>query len=837
MNVTTAPQRGIFASVATIRTLTKLLVGSVALLFAITASAQPTLGPWTWTNVKLNDATTGDPSGTVTGSFTVVPSGPFFTLTGSTTTTGADGTTFDSGTVGPGGFILLRSADGPDYTGAPMFVLETFEPAVPGGRTFETTVFDLDATPSDGSADIAFSVSEGTVRITGAFQITCSNADCNEVTVGDVVDYDSVPPPTIVGPAITNFQYSLNGGAYTALSPANAVSPITIPGLTNGTAYSITLKAINSAGESSAASAPVVTTPVPPPDAPDAPTATAGNSQASVTWTKPNNGGSTITSYTATSAPEDKTCTTSGADSLTCDVTGLDNGTPYAFTVTATNASGTSGASAASNSVTPLGAPDAPTGLLQQGEADNVATIAFTPGEDNGAAIINYAYSLDGGPYIALDPAQPNSPVTITGLTNGTTYSITLKAINSVGDSVASASVAVTLRWAVDCSQNSYIFTTQAQVDAVLQDCDSVVGGLTVENSTDITNLDGLAKLNSVGDELYIGNNAALTNIDGLAKLNSVGGYLQIYNNDVLTNLDGLAVLASVGDFLYIGNNADLANIEGLAKLNSVGGSLAIYSNDSLTNLYGPANLTSVGDSLEIENNQSLTNLDGLALTSVGGSLEIENNQSLTNIEGLAKLNSVGGSLYIDNNTALTNIDGLAKLNSVGGSLAIYGNDALTNLDGLAKLNSVGRDLYIGGNADLANIDGLAKLASVGGDLEIENNQSLTNLDGLANLTSVGELFANIGTLRGYLQIYNNDVLTNCQGIAPVLGWPSGPPDDSVGGEITIESNATGCNSVEEILASYSPPAATPVPTSPLWLLGIMAGLLSLVGIRKLRKA
>jgi len=410
--------------------------------------------------------------------------------------------------------------------------------------------------------------------------------------------------------------------------------------------------------------------------------------------------------------------------------------------VTATNASGTSGASAASNSVTPLGAPDAPTGLLQQGEADNVATIAFTPGEDNGAAIINYAYSLDGGPYIALDPAQPNSPVTITGLTNGTTYSITLKAINSVGDSVASASVAVTLRWAVDCSQNSYIFTTQAQVDAVLQDCDSVVGGLTVENSTDITNLDGLAKLNSVGDELYIGNNAALTNIDGLAKLNSVGGYLQIYNNDVLTNLDGLAVLASVGDFLYIGNNADLANIEGLAKLNSV-----------------------------------------------------------------------------------------------GGSLAIYGNDALTNLDGLAKLNSVGRDLYIGGNADLANIDGLAKLASVGGDLDIYNNAALTNLDGLANLTSVGELFANIGTLRGYLQIYNNDVLTNCQGIAPVLGWPSGPPDDSVGGEITIESNATGCNSVEEILASYSPPAATPVPTSPLWLLGIMAGLLSLVGIRKLRKA
>jgi hypothetical protein len=33
-----------------------------------------------------------------------------------------------------------------------------------------------------------------------------------------------------------------------------------------------------------------------------------------------------------------------------------------------------------------------------------------------------------------------------------------------------------------------------------------------------------------------------------------------------------------------------------------------------------------------------------------------------------------------------------------------------------------------------------------------------------------------------------------------------------------------------------SPSSATPVPTSPLWLLGIMAGLLLLVGIRKLRK-
>ena len=141
--------------------------------------------------------------------------------------------------------------------------------------------------------------------------------------------------------------------------------------------------------------------------------------------------------------------------------------------------------------------------------------------------------------------------------------------------------------------------------------------------------------------------------------------------------------------------------------------------------------------------------------------------------------------------------------------------------------DSVLGDLTVKNSTNITNIDALANLTSVGGDLDFYNNASLTNLDGLAKLTSVG----------GDLYITDNTALTNCQGIAPVLGWPSGPPDDSVGGEIDIVRNATGCNSVEEILASYSPPVATPVPTSPLWLLGMMAALLSLVAVRKLHKA
>jgi uncharacterized protein (TIGR02145 family) len=90
------------------------------------------------------------------------------------------------------------------------------------------------------------------------------------------------------------------------------------------------------------------------PGAPTIGTATAGNGQASVPFTAPaSDGGSAITSYTATSNPGDITGTISQAGSGTVTVTGLTNGTAYTFTVTATNSVGTSAASAASNSVTP----------------------------------------------------------------------------------------------------------------------------------------------------------------------------------------------------------------------------------------------------------------------------------------------------------------------------------------------------------------------------------------------------------------------------------------------------------------------------------------------------
>lgn len=89
------------------------------------------------------------------------------------------------------------------------------------------------------------------------------------------------------------------------------------------------------------------------PGAPQNVTARAGDGQAIVNWrASTTNGGPAVQSYTATSSPDDKTCTTDSSQTV-CTINGLTTGTAYTFTVTATNSAGVSSASSPSNSVTP----------------------------------------------------------------------------------------------------------------------------------------------------------------------------------------------------------------------------------------------------------------------------------------------------------------------------------------------------------------------------------------------------------------------------------------------------------------------------------------------------
>ena len=204
------------------------------------------------------------------------------------------------------------------------------------------------------------------------FTVTATNVIGNSLssTSSNFITPLGVPDAPTIGTATRgNAQASVtftapanNGGSvitgYTVTSsPSNitatgTTSPITVTGLSNGTAYTFTVTATSTVGTGVASSASNSVTPATVPGAPTSVSATSDNAQSTVTFTAPaNNGGSVITGYTVTSHPAGGTDSNAGSTSLSHLVTGLTNGTSYTFTVTATNAAGTSSASASSNTI------------------------------------------------------------------------------------------------------------------------------------------------------------------------------------------------------------------------------------------------------------------------------------------------------------------------------------------------------------------------------------------------------------------------------------------------------------------------------------------------------
>ena len=179
------------------------------------------------------------------------------------------------------------------------------------------------------------------------------------------------------------------------------------------------------------------------PGAPTIGAPTAGNGQVTIAYTAPaSNGGSAITSYTATSNPGGFTGTVNQATSGSIVVIGLTNGTPYTFTVTATNTAGTGAASSSSTNSTPRTVPDAPTiGTAAVAGTSGTATVTFNaPLSNGGSAITTYTVTSNPAGGTGTLSQAGSGTITVIGLTNGTTYTFTVKATNVAGASAASAS-------------------------------------------------------------------------------------------------------------------------------------------------------------------------------------------------------------------------------------------------------------------------------------------------------------------------------------------------------------------------------------------------------------
>ena len=162
-----------------------------------------------------------------------------------------------------------------------------------------------------------------------------------------------------------------------------------------------------------------------------------GTKQSVVSWSVPtSDGGSAITQYTVTSSGG-QTCTTSLTN---CTVTNLLDTTAYTFTVTATNAIGTSSPSAAASATT-AGKPGAPTSVSASSNGNQQSLVSWTaPAADGGSAITQYTVTSSSG----ATCVTATTSCTVTGLADSTVYTFTVKATNALGDSVASSAATAT---------------------------------------------------------------------------------------------------------------------------------------------------------------------------------------------------------------------------------------------------------------------------------------------------------------------------------------------------------------------------------------------------------
>jgi hypothetical protein len=355
----------------------------------------------------------------------------------------------------------------------------------------------------------------------------------------------------------------------------------------------------------------------------------------------------------------------------------------------------------------------------------------------------------------------------------------------------------------------SITLTTQAEVDAFpsTYGCGEVTGLLLIAGFDDITNLDSLISLRTVGS-ILIRDNDKLTNLDGLSGLTRVGfcdfcGHsgLSILRNPELSDIQGLTSLHRVDGNLVISSNAKLSNLAGINGVTSVGGMVEISDNPSLTNLDGLSSIDSIGvgsggfhgtKSLEISGNAALTNVQGLrGLTSLPAGLFIESNATLPNLDGLNSLTKIGektsasagynSDLVVRSNPSLVNIDGLGGVTAITGSLIVEANSVLADIDGLGGVTRLLGSLMISNSPALTNLDGLSSITRIGGDLWISNNSNLTSLAGLSSLTYVG---AGGGPFPG-LHINGNDKLANLNGLDRL---------SAIGGMMMISNNAKLAN-------------------------------------------
>jgi len=363
-----------FVAMTSPRSVAASFVGVPTAISTVTVPGAPAIGT----------ATAGNATATVT--FTAPAGNGGSAITGYTATSS------------PGGFTGTAAASPVTVTGLPNNTAYTF------------TVKANNAIGAGLASGASNSVTPTAPTVSGAPAIVAATPGNAQATIS------FTPPASNGGSPITGYTATCTPGPFSAGGPA---SPLTVAGLNNGTTYSCSVTATNGVG----ISAPSATLGVTPsnltvPGAPNIGTATGGNAQATVTFTAPaSDGGSPITGYTVTSSPAGGVDSNAGLTGLSHAITGLTNSTPYTFTVKATNFIGTGPASAASNSVTPLGLSCTVTDATSLLSGNQTNVVSGSPG-------VLASFKLTAAQLVGPGALQSNGKIDLYQAAAGETYEI-----------------------------------------------------------------------------------------------------------------------------------------------------------------------------------------------------------------------------------------------------------------------------------------------------------------------------------------------------------------------------------------------------------------------------
>jgi hypothetical protein len=175
------------------------------------------------------------------------------------------------------------------------------------------------------------------------------------------------------------------------------------------------------------------------PPAPTGLTVTRGNASATLSWSAPTVLAQTpITDYTEQYSTNNgatwTTFTQAASTATSATITGLTNGTSYVFRVAAVNGVGTGDYTAASNAIRP-GVASAPTGLTANPGNTQIALAWTAPSNTGASSITGYTveYTPSGGAAQTVSTGSASTSYTLTGLINGTAYTVRVAAVTAVG--------------------------------------------------------------------------------------------------------------------------------------------------------------------------------------------------------------------------------------------------------------------------------------------------------------------------------------------------------------------------------------------------------------------